>query len=762
MIARRRLLVSGTVQGVGFRPAVARAAGLAGFTGWVANTPGGAEIEVQGDEGALGDFIHGFASLLPPRASVETLSVEELVPRAEEGFSIRSSGAVGIGGSRAQGASRFSVPPDLAICPACRAEFEDPKNRRYRHPFISCGDCGPRYSYIVELPYDRAGTTMAEFPMCPACRAEYENPRDRRFHIEGFCCPDCGPVLKGFEEGLSTLRGGGIVAVKGIGGYHLACLADKPEAVAELRRRKDRPSKPLAVMYPSLEALEAAASLLPEEVAILCSEEAPILLLPKDRFKSRPLESLAPDNPALGVFLPYAPLQILLLGELGRPLVMTSANMPGDPLIIDDAAARKGLRGVVDGLIHHDRRIISRADDGVVLFQGPGTTRIRNGRGSVPRPFRLASPTPKGVLAVGGELKSTVCVASGLDLVASPHIGDLENEPTFLSFRSAADSMLAYYSVRPGIVACDLHPDYESTRYAIEYAERLDIPLVRVQHHYAHLLSVLLDLGRIWAPGEGPFLGIILDGTGYGSDGTIWGGEILIGDIGGFERAAHLSHLILPGGEAAIREPSRILAAHGLELPGSRPAAESEAIGKIALKSDLSPRSSSCGRLFDAAAALLGFDRRVSFEGEAAIWLENLASEADVCETKAGEAAVSEAPTFDFPPMDGLALLRALREAASEPKAMNRAGLSRLAHGFHVSLARNIAEEAARIAKGRGLTEAFLSGGVYQNRIFTRAIVTELARRGIAARMGERVSPNDACISVGQAAYAIGAAGSIL
>ncbi len=646
MIGRKRILVSGTVQGVGFRPAVARAAAVFELVGWVANTPGGAEIEVQGPESALGDFIRELPGRLPLRARLETLEASDVPVENDAGFAVRTS--------LAEGRSRFSVPPDLAICPECRREFEDPEDRRYRHAFISCGDCGPRYSYIVDLPYDRALTTMAAFPMCPECRSEYEDPRDRRYHIEGFCCPRCGPVLHGFDEGLAALRRGGIAAIKGIGGYHIACLAEDARAVGELRGRKARPTKPLAVMYPSLEALEAAACLLDEERELLLSAEAPIVLVPKERFRSLPNEVLAPGNPDLGVFLPYSPVHLLVLGELRTPLVMTSANMPGDPLIIDDEAARMGLAGIVDAWIYHDRRIESRADDGVVFFQGlsspnrtppneasqGGVTRVRNGRGSVPRPIRLASPASRAVLAVGGELKSTVAVVSGLDLVASPHIGDLENEPTFESFRRAARRMLDYYGVEPEVIAADLHPDYESTRYAIELAARLSIPLLRVQHHYAHLLSVLVDLGRIgadlgngadlgrigadlgngadlgrigadlgngadlgrigddWsgAPGDGPFLGIILDGTGYGSDGTLWGGELLLGNSRGFERVAHLRNMSLPGGEAAIREPWRILAGLGLEPPVDRaPTLSSPPLRR-------SPRTRGCRRSVRAAA----------------------------------------------------------------------------------------------------------------------------------------------------------------
>jgi hydrogenase maturation protein HypF len=737
MQSRRRLLVRGLVQGIGFRPAIARAAASLGLTGRVFNTMSGAQIEIQGEDGEIAGFLADFGSIVPAQAVIESLESSAIPLETEEAaFRIlESSGA---------GSSRFSIPPDIALCPSCRNEFLDPHDRRYRYAFISCGECGPRYSFMRALPYDRENTAMADFPFCPACLAEYEDPKNRRFHIEGFCCPDCGPRLEGLEEGIAAILAGGIVAIKGIGGYHLACLADDPIAVRKLRDRKHRPAKPLAAMYPSLEALNAAAELLPEERSALLSPEAPIVLVPKARFKIPPASALAPDNPSLGVFLPYSPLHELILMRIGRPLAMTSANLPGDPLVIHDGAARAGFTGLVEAMITHDRTILQRADDGVVFFAKGRAIRVRNGRGSSPRPIKLARSSSQGILALGAELKSTVTVVSRDDLATSPHIGDLESLPAFEHFRTTVDAMLEYYGVEPEVVVVDLHPDYESTRLGKEIAREKGIALLEVQHHYAHFLSVLLDAGRLDS-GEA-YLGIILDGTGYGPDGTLWGGELMLGDPRGFERLGSLSPLPLPGGEAAILEPWRIAAGIGLGREGDwgRCDRELDSVRKIAADRALSPQTSSCGRLFDAAAAILGFEKKVNFEGEAAIWLENLATEAE-------ETAVL--PGFD--PLDGHRLLMLIAGLAENPRRLERSRLAALARGFHVALAGSFVDAAALHAERLGRREIVLAGGVFQNRLFLECIMEGLAERGLLPLIGDRVPLNDGGISVGQAAFAL-------
>lgn len=743
MIERRSIFASGLVQGVGMRPAVAREARALGITGWVRNARGGTEIEVQGEAEALERFRSRLASALPPPARIDRLSLRSLTPLPGER-------AFEIGQSDEEGDCRFSAPPDLALCPDCEREFLDPRDRRYHYPFISCGSCGPRYSFIASMPYDRSRSAMSAFPLCDRCRAEYEDPSDRRYHIEGISCPDCGPRVSGLEAGLATLESGGIAAIKGVGGYHLACLAGSDEAVSRLRSRKARPYKPLAVMYPDLERLERATRLSPEERRLLGSSEAPIVLVPKGRFALPPSSLIAPDNPAIGVFLPYSPLHKLVLSALGRPLALTSANLPGDPLVVDDEAAKTAFSSYA-AIISHDRQILHRVDDGVAMVAAGRAIPIRMGRGAAPRSLRLGRPSRAPILALGAQLKSTVCVVSGAQLALSPHIGDLEGAAAYGHFERMAMEMLDFYGVEPALVAADLHPGYESTGFGRAFAEARGIPLLQVQHHYAHLLSVLLDSGALddgdEGPGLRPALGLVLDGTGYGPDGTIWGGELLLArGATEFERLAHLSLLPLPGGEAAILEPWRICAGLGLmrEPPPGRTMADLALVERIAADPALSPRSSSCGRLFDAAAAILGFGGAVGFEGEAAMWLEALASEA---------RRPARLPGFD--PWDGPALLEMLSELAPDPLGMDRELLAALALGFHVSLAESLAAAAAEEAERRSLRELALSGGVLQNRIFAEAILGALRKLRIPALLPSRVPVNDGGISAGQAAAGI-------
>jgi hydrogenase maturation protein HypF len=755
MTERKRILATGLVQGVGFRPAVALAARRRRLSGFVRNTRRGAEIEAQGPTDELAAFVAELPSILPAGARLESIALEERPTIADEdGFAILPSDC--------SGASRFSVPPDLALCPDCEREFLDPNSRRYLYPFISCGSCGPRYSYMDAMPYDRANTTMAAFPLCARCRAEYEDPADRRYHIEGFSCPDCGPRVLGFEEGIDALLAGDVVAIKGIGGYHLACLADEAPALERLRERKKRPRKPLALMFPDLAALERAARLLPEEKDALASAEAPIVLVPKRRFTPAAIAALperlvAPDNSSIGVFLPYSPLHKAIMMRVSRPLALTSANLPGDPLVIDDEAARQGLRGVASAFISHERKILRRADDGVALFAAGRRLTLRAGRGSAPSPLLIPRDSPSPILALGAELKSTVSVVRGGMLATSPHIGDLEGFRAFEHFRRTVLDMLDYYGVEPELVVVDLHPDYESTRFGQELARSRGIPILGVQHHHAHLLSVLADHGKLGAariPGGRPSgalgdrstLGLVLDGTGYGDDGGIWGGELLLAEGPDFSRLASLSRIPLPGGEAAIREPWRIACAMGLlrYRPRGRSEEDSESILRLTADGALCPLTSSCGRLFDAAAAILGFDREVLFEGEAAMWLEALASEAR------RPIRISGAE-----PWDGCALLVKLSDLAPDPLGMERGLKAALALGFHLELAENLAEAAAETAVDLGLAELALSGGVFQNRIFLEAILEALERRGLSALVSSRVPVNDGGISTGQAAAGV-------
>jgi hydrogenase maturation protein HypF len=744
MTVRKRIIVRGIVQGVGLRPTVARLAREHNLSGFVRNERNATVIELQGSERKLADFVRDLPLVLPAGAALDSFETLGMPPvEGESGFLIAPSVD--------HGESRFSVPPDLAICPACIAEFFDPANRRFHYPFITCGSCGPRYSYLQRMPHDRGNSTMVDFPLCDACRAEYEDPDNRRYHIEGISCPDCGPRVSGFDEGVAAILSGAVAAVKGIGGYHLSCLAEDEKAVARLRARKNRPAKPLAVMYPSLEALEDVVHLSGFERAALLSSESPIVLVPKSSFHRLPAEGVAPHNSSIGVMIPYSPLHLLVLSAVGRPLIMTSANIPGDPLIIDDESAQRGLVGVADAIIGHNRRILKRADDGVVMICAEKTLSIRKGRGSAPRPIKLAEHCRLPLLAVGAELKSTVSVAAGDDLATSPHIGDLEGPASFTHFQRTVLDMLDYYGVEPALVVCDLHPDYESTRFAEQFAQERNIPILKVQHHYAHLLASAIESGRLYESKN--LLGLILDGTGYGPDGTIWGGELILALGDRFERLGHLDTFPLPGGEAAVREPWRIAAGLGLlrYLPEDRNEFDVEAVFRIARDRALSPLTSSCGRLFDAAAAILGFDSRISFEGQAAVWLEALASKTDKTEVLVNET--SAAPhSYDY---NGTALLSSLAEKVEDPRRTPEERLSRLALAFHLDLAEGLARTASLCARRLGIQELYLSGGVFQNRIFTGAMLAALRSLGIMAVTGSRIPVNDACISIGQAAYGI-------
>jgi hydrogenase maturation protein HypF len=744
MTVRFKVTVRGLVQGIGFRPRIACIARERDLSGLVRNERGAAVIEIQGAQHKIEAFIDDLPRIVPIGASLDSIETVEIpVNMGDADFVIAPS--------LEHGKKRFSIPPDLAICPKCVEEFFDPDNRRYRYPFITCGSCGPRYSYLYDMPHDRGNSTMADFPLCEACRAEYEDPSDRRYHIEGISCPDCGPRVSGLEEGLAAILSGAVAAIKGIGGFHLACLADDENAVGLLRSRKKRPSKPFAVMYPNLAALEEAAKLLDSERDALTSSESPIVLVEKTRFSRPPAESVAPHNASIGVMIPYSPLHLLILSSIGRPLVMTSANLPGDPLIIDDESAKIGLEGVADAVIGHNRRILKRADDGIVMVCAGGVQSLRKGRGSAPRPIKLAKPCRTPILAVGAELKSTVSVVSGDDLATSPHIGDIESPAAFDHFRRTILDMLDYYDVEPAMIVCDLHPDYESTRFAEEFSCERNIPLRRVQHHHAHLLASVLGEGLLYESGK--HLGLVLDGTGYGEDGTIWGGELVLSQSGHCERLDHLSHFPLPGAEAAIREPWRIAAGLGLLQYNTDVISKSdiETVCRIARDRELSPLTSSCGRLFDAAAALCGFDGRVSYEGEAAIWLEALASEA-LRDGAVAERGSKHAYTSGF---DGRALLEILAEKVGNPHRVLRSVLCRFALDFHIDLAESLASIASQYARGMGLQRLYLSGGVFQNRIFTDAILAALGRREIQGVLSRRVSVNDACISIGQAAAGI-------
>jgi len=732
---RKKIIVKGIVQGVGFRPAMARQALLLGLSGTVLNTRDSVEMEIQGDDEMVLEFVNNFHSFVPSNAVIDEFNSTDIpILQDERRFSVIES--------RDSGPSRLSIPPDIAMCSQCRQEFNDPGNRRYRFPFITCGSCGPRYTCITDMPYDRANTSMKEFPMCEKCLEEYSNPSDRRFHIEGFSCPDCGPRITGFEAAIEALKKGMIAAIKGLGGYHIACSAVDESAVKMLRRRKGRPAKPFAVMFPSIEDARNYVELDEAEEECLRSPVSPILVV-KKKPGCRIAGSVAPGNGFLGIMIPYTPLHQLVLDSAGCPLVMTSANVSGDPLIIDDERAMTELAGIVDVFLTHNRVIQKRADDSIAWIDRGVEINVRKGRGLMPYPVSIPV-RGRSILAVGAELKSNVSIVSGGSLVTSNHIGDLGTPETFSHFIETVEEMLEYYDVSPETVVADLHPDYESTAFALNFAEKNRIGFMTIQHHYAHFLSCLFESGI-----EGRAVGIIMDGTGFGGDGTIWGGEVLTGDLHSFERNGHIGLFPLPGGERAIIEPWRILAGflEENEFMDLCSWAGQSAAGVYSIRNNrnFSPLTSSAGRLFDAAAALLGFRRSVSFEAEAAIYLEMLAMESSCADIIPPVCSKREGMIVADPHV----IIRGLYDMKGR---RDNATLARL---FHNSIIEVMACAAESVCSVTGMDSVLLSGGVMQNRLIFRGLEKRLATAGLRVFANRTIPANDAGISTGQAVFGV-------
>ena len=747
MATRRRVRarVEGTVQGVGFRPFVHRLAAAHRLSGWVRNDERGVELEVEGEPAAVALFVERLAGDAPPLARVERVATEELPARGDEGFSIVAS--------ESGGRPDALVSSDSATCADCLRELFDPADRRHRYPFINCTNCGPRFTIVRGVPYDRPLTTMADFEMCAACRSEYDDPADRRFHAQPNACALCGPTLRlgdaHGEEALlaacAALRAGRILAVKGLGGYHLACDASDERAVAALRSRKHREDKPFALMAPDLEAARSLVELSGAEQDLLEGRERPIVIA-RRRPGAAVAESVAPRSADLGVMLPYSPVHHLLLHEAGRTLVMTSANVSDEPIAYEDEDALDRLAGIADGFLLHDRPIHMRTDDSVVrsVLSRPAPLMLRRSRGYVPEGLVLPVEAERPLLACGAELKSTFCVARGRRAWVSHHIGDLENWETLSSFRSGVEHFERLFAVAPEAVAHDLHPDYLSTKYALE---REGVEHVGVQHHHAHLAACLAEHGE-----AGAAVGAIYDGTGYGPDGTVWGGELLVGGLEDFERAGSLWPVRLPGGAAAIREPWRMacawLVAAGEEepaLPATLAAAVDTTrwrqVAELARTGAASPPTTSMGRLFDAVSALCGVRPTVNYEGQAATELEALADP--------GEWASYPLPLLPDGTLDArptvLAILGDL-VAGVEAAAVSAR--------FHNAVAAATAEACAALARSGGLDTAVLSGGVFQNRLLLDCTVDRLAETGLRVLVPERLPPNDGGISFGQAAVA--------
>jgi hydrogenase maturation protein HypF len=751
-LERRRVRVTGTVQGVGFRPFVYRLATGLGLTGEVANGTAGVAIDVEGTGAALDRFVATLRTEPPPLARVERVSAEVLPPCGYPGFRIVPSDD--------EGTVEVPVSVDVGPCDACLTELADPADRRHRHPFINCTDCGPRYTITRRVPYDRPVTTMAGFEMCGPCRQEYEDPTDRRFHAQPVCCPDCGPTLTlSRPDGTTTatgpdalalavrlLDGGRIVAVKGVGGYHLAVDAAAEGPVAELRRRKARDDKPFALLAADVDEAARLVDLDEVTAGALASPRRPIVLAPR-RPAAPVATGVAPGLPELGVMLPPSPLHHLLVTDLGRALVLTSGNISDEPIAYTDTDAASRLGPMVDAVLSHDRPIHVRCDDAVVRAGVVGAPQpVRRSRGYAPEPLPLPRPARRSVLAVGAELKSTVAVAAGANVVLSHHLGDLEHAATHTAFVQAIEHLLHLRDVTPEVVAHDLHPEYLSTKFALE----LDLPLVGVQHHHAHVASCLAEHGE-----QGPVVGIAYDGLGWGTDGTAWGGELLVCDLDGFERVGHLAPVGLPGGAAAIREPWR-MAVSWVAAALDDPDRLASAVGTLDPRwrdvaalavSPRTLRTTSAGRLFDAVAALLGVRTVTTYEGQAAIELEALARRAP--------ASVTAELPLDVGERDGRWVLdpspavRAVVEARADG-----ADPALTAAAFHRGLASATVTAAISVASVRALDTVALSGGVFQNGRLTELVSGGLEAAGLRVLVHRLVPPNDGGICLGQAAVA--------
>jgi hydrogenase maturation protein HypF len=721
------------VQGVGFRPYVYRLASELGCSGHVLNDARGVVVEVEADTKSVERFLARLPAEAPPLARIERVAAEPVPVTGETGFAIRASPP--------GGEPSAAVTADTATCAECLEELFDPADRRHRYPFVNCTNCGPRFTIVRGVPYDRPLTTMAGFTMCPACAAEYEDPLDRRFHAQPNACPECGPrarlVGSDAEDAVaaaaSALRGGAILAVKGVGGYHLACRADDEAAVAALRARKHREDKPFALMAPTVVAARALIALGPVEEDLLISGARPILLA-RRRPDAPVAAAVAPGVPELGVMLPYSPLHHLLLADVGAPLVLTSGNVSDEPIAYTDDDALERLAPIADGFLVHDRPIQTRTDDSVGRVVDERPLVLRRSRGYVPDSIELPVAARRHVFACGAELKSTFCVAKGARAWVGHHIGDLQNYETLRSFVAGVAHFEALFAVEPEVVAHDLHPEYLSTKVALE---RDGVDLVGVQHHHAHLAACLAEHGA-----TGPALGAIYDGTGYGTDGTVWGGELLLGDLRGFERVGSLFAVRMPGGEAAIRQPWRMACAWtqaaGVEAPAALAARPGwDEVSALARTGLASPLTSSVGRLFDAVAALCGLRSEITYEGQAAIELEAACGAAERGAYPCG-AALDARPTV----------------AAVVDDIARGTDAGVIAARFHNALA----AATARALLEHGPDTVVLSGGVFANRRLLSRTRALLGEAGVRVLVPERLPPGDGGISYGQAAVAAASA----
>ena len=760
---RHRLVVSGVVQGVGFRPYVYALASKLGLCGSVGNDSGGVTIEVEGPAIAVTEFRVRLPADAPPLARIDSVTVGAVSARGGTGFEIVGSQA---------GAGRTLISPDIATCDECLAELVDPDDRRYRHPFISCTNCGPRFTIVTELPYDRPATTMAALPLCSACAAEYADPGNRRFHAQTVACPDCGPTLALRRPGQSTvtgpqaisdaralLFGGAIVAVKGLGGYHLACDAGNQTAVSVLRKRKDRGDKPFAIMVADQESAADVAVLTDADRRLLADPRRPVVLLPRRLDRPSTLAAdVAPDSPDLGIMLPYTPVHWLLFGISGdapgpRVLVMTSGNLSGEPIVTDDTEAANRLAPLADAWLTHDRRIHVPCDDSVLRIVDHDQLPVRRSRGYAPLPVALPMKVLPA-LAVGSDLKNTFCVGDGGYAWLSGHVGDMDDLATLQAFDIARDHLEKVTGVRPEIVIADRHPGYRSTTWARAHAGERQ--LIMVQHHHAHLASVMAENGHL--PDE-PVIGFAFDGTGYGDDRAVWGGEIMIADYRSYHRAGHLSYTPLPGGDAGVRNPCRMALSHlraagvawDSQLPSVAACSDTErSVLSRQLEIGLNAvPTSSMGRLFDAVSSLAGVCHRIAYEAEAAMRFEGLAR-AEIGRT-AGGYEFTIGSDGEMIIADPASVIRAAADdvATATPPAL-------IAARFHFAVAEMMIMIAERLRARTGINTVALSGGVFLNVLLTRLAADRLQDRGFHVMRHHLVPPSDAGIALGQ--LVIGAA----
>lgn len=743
-LSTAEITITGTVQGVGFRPFIHRLAEKYAVSGTVINRTGSVLVTAAAPKKRLDAFIKAIPKEKPPPAQISAISVKFIGTRRFKGFSIEKSSGSG---------EIKQIPPDLCVCPDCLLEFNDKNDRRYHYPFINCTNCGPRFTIIKDTPYDRSKTSMKHFKMCPDCEKEYRDISNRRYHAEPNACPKCGPkawladkngkkitVKDPFSRARELLKQGRIIAVKGLGGFHLAVNASDEKAVQNLKVRKKRSNKPFAVMADTIKKIRTFAHVTPDDIKLLQSSAAPVVLLPL-RKNSAIAKDVALGLKHAGVFMPYTPLHYLLFDREIKALVMTSANMAEEPIQHDNSEAMGALAGIADYYLLHDRDILIPADDSVLKHSDVGPVFIRRSRGYVPGPVIIGGKNPD-VIGTGALMKNSVCFIKGNRAIMSQHIGDLENAKAEKYFEETIGNFVKFYGIKPRAVACDKHPDYISTRFAESFAARKKIKLFMVQHHYSHMLSVMAEKGL-----KSKALGIILDGTGYGDDGNIWGGEFLIGDVKGFERAGHFKYIKLPGGDLASTETDRsaISILSGFLTDGEIIAEYGAERAKAllqALKLNINtPRSSSVGRLFDAAASITGTCSLSTYDAEAPMRFEAAAFDRKASKSY-GYIINNSADSVEIDMQPAFSQLWQDRTRAMAPV------------NFHLTIANAAYEAAELISKKMAIKDIILSGGVFQNTVLLEMILKRLKKAGFNVLMHEKLPPNDGSIALGQAYYA--------